>query len=140
MPQSQSCNQGGSYLSSHLFSQRDRLLPLSLREIQKTFFFKSSSGVQKSKRMKPRQLGKYCNFLLIFESTVLCFCTAVRYLEKLKENLIFPSHLQDQQYLDPRLVLKAHHHENYLLGSGSCWHYCNNATLGQVSIFKGRST
>lgn len=68
-----------------------------LKRNAKNVFQKQQSCLEKQ-RMRPRQLGKYRYFLLIVQSTVLCYYTAVRSLEELKNTLIFTSHLQGKQY------------------------------------------
>lgn len=87
----------GGYLSSHLFSPPKEKCKIFLKRNAKHVFQKQQSCLEKQ-RMRPGQLGKYRYFLLIVQSTVLCYYTAVRSLEELKNTLILTAHLQGKQY------------------------------------------
>lgn len=98
------------------FLSRRRVVTSFLERNEKDTFQKQKQHLEKQ-RIKPRKLGKYYYFLLIFESTMPYFCTAMRSLEELKKTLNFISHVWDKQWSD--VHVKPWQYEKYLLGSGS---------------------
>lgn len=76
---------------------------LSRRQVVTSFLARNAKGIfQKQQQrlekqtIKPRQLSKYCSFLLISESAMPWFCKAMMLLEELKKTLNFISQEQDK--------------------------------------------